>query len=515
MLKYLFAILLFSYSVLVQGQNFNRPVPQRFVEYEFVIHDTADLGYYFTCPNALVIDSTVDKCAAILDTQGYIAWYAKDSSRAFIDLKYHEDFNVFSFARLSNFLDYQQYIMDTSFQIIDSIGASFGYFPDVHEFDILENGHYLMVMKKDSTMDLSAYTFDGGVPGSATTNCKGFVIRELDSAKNIVFEWNSNNHMHPTECIDSTYGYSPVSFDYAHGNSVEEDSDGNFLVSFRHTNSILKIDRTTGSVLWRLGGRLSDFTLTNDLHGFSGQHDVRRLPNGNISMFDNMNSKTPAPIRSRALELQIDTASMTATKVWRYRYLPGFEASAMGSYQRLPNNYHIMGYGRSFRPNPSVVVVDSLENQITTIYFRDSTSSYRTKLYDLPFEIWRPEITCSNVAGVLTLIAPSGFSNYVWSTGETTNSIAVSDTGTYQVWVNKGIGMLGSNPYRVSDTTGCMITEIRPVFDSTEEAIVAIYDMLGRTVNNPQLGGIYVIRYQNGRTALRNWNFLLEQRYRR
>lgn len=45
-------------------------------------------------------------------------------------------------------------------------------------------------------------------------------------------------------------------------------------------------------MIWILGGRRNQFVFTNDLR-FSRQHDIRRLANGNITLFDNGNDKFP------------------------------------------------------------------------------------------------------------------------------------------------------------------------------------------------------------------------------
>ncbi|HRX95977.1 MAG TPA: T9SS type A sorting domain-containing protein, partial [Bacteroidales bacterium] len=50
-----------------------------------------------------------------------------------------------------------------------------------------------------------------------------------------------------------------------------------------------------------------------------------------------------------------------------------------------------------------------------------------------------------------TLSAPDGYEFYEWNTGAQTQSIVVEDTGTYQVWVNQGIGYMSSKPFYVDD----------------------------------------------------------------
>ena len=79
-----------------------------------------------------------------------------------------------------------------------------------------------------------------------------------------------------------------------HGNSIEWVGNDQILVSNRASNEILKIDLQSGEVIWHIGGPLNQFTFINDpKQGFRMQHDVRRLENGNISLFDNGVTHTP------------------------------------------------------------------------------------------------------------------------------------------------------------------------------------------------------------------------------
>ncbi|GIT32244.1 MAG: hypothetical protein Ct9H300mP2_3230 [Candidatus Neomarinimicrobiota bacterium] len=54
---------------------------------------------------------------------------------------------------------------------------------------------------------------------------------------------------------------------------------------------------------------------------FSHQHDIRRLDNGNITIYDNGNYKEPN--YSRAAEYLLDEDNMTATLISEYRE-PGY-----------------------------------------------------------------------------------------------------------------------------------------------------------------------------------------------
>ena len=76
-----------------------------------------------------------------------------------------------------------------------------------------------------------------------------------------------------------------------------------FLIS-RSLNEVTKINRQTGDIIWRLGGKNNQYTFTDPTSMFSFPHDFRKLPNGNFTVFDNGNGRNPP--YSRALEYSIN-----------------------------------------------------------------------------------------------------------------------------------------------------------------------------------------------------------------
>ena len=76
--------------------------------------------------------------------------------------------------------------------------------------------------------------------------------------------------------------------DYIHCNAIEVDADGHLLISSRNISEVTKVNRQTGEVIWHLGGKLNEFDFGAEI-GFSRQHDIRHLENGNIMLFDNGN----------------------------------------------------------------------------------------------------------------------------------------------------------------------------------------------------------------------------------
>ncbi len=227
-------------------------------------------------------------------------------------------------------------VMDASYTVVDTVQAGNGYEINRHDLQILPSGHYLFTIYDPQPVDMSEVVA-GGDPNATVI---GFVVQELDASKNVVFEWRSWDHF---EITDSNQDLTASTIDYVHGNSVELDSDGNLLICSRHLDEVTKIDRGTGDVIWRLGGKRNEFVFLNDARGFSYPHDARRLSNGHLTIFDNGN--TLSPEYSRALEYAVDEDGKTVELVWEYRNVPDSFGPHWGNVQRLPNGNTMIGWG--------------------------------------------------------------------------------------------------------------------------------------------------------------------------
>ena len=110
------------------------------------------------------------------------------------------------------------------------------------------------------------------------------VIQIIDrTTGHINFVWRSLDEIPYEDQL-----YKTFRSEYAHINSVVVDSDGNLLASLRGTSNIVKIDRTTGRLLWIFGGKSNQFEFINDpFTGTCGQHTASWLDNGNLLVFDN------------------------------------------------------------------------------------------------------------------------------------------------------------------------------------------------------------------------------------
>lgn len=277
--------------------------------------------------------------------------------------------------------------LDSSYQEVGTYRAGNGYSTDAHELQLLPNGHALLMIYHPRPVDMSQIVA-GGRPDAVVLD---LVIQELDSAGEVVFEWNSKDYFQITDTTEQLANAATI--DYAHGNAIELDSDGNLLISSRHMDEITKIDRQTGAIIWRLGGKHNQFSFTND-QPFVHQHDIRRLPSGHLTLFDNRTDQQP--LASRAVEYQIDESARTITRVWQYRNTPETYALAMGSVQRLPNGNTLIGWGSS--QTTMLTEVTSSGSTVLELRLAAPRVSYRARR--LP---WRGQPISSP-----TLIAQSG-----------------------------------------------------------------------------------------------------------
>ena len=170
------------------------------------------------------------------------------------------------------------------------------------------------------------------------------VVQEIDiETGNVLFEWHRLDHVPLT---GSWRAALPASgpYDYFHINSVNPDTDGNLLISSRHTWTVYKVNRTTGDVIWRLGGKNSDFALGPGVQ-FAWQHNAIAVDSGTIRIFDNESNGIPVLPASRVIWVKHDDDAMTATLAQSFQHPEGLQALAEGNAQALPNGDTFVGWG--------------------------------------------------------------------------------------------------------------------------------------------------------------------------
>jgi hypothetical protein len=229
-------------------------------------------------------------------------------------------------------------ITDSSYRRLRRIRAGHGLMTDLHELVMTSAGTALITAYGAVSADLSR--FGGPHNGKVFTGH----AQEIDLATGkVLFDWNSLDHVG----LDESYKKPPSAhgdsgFDYFHINSIAEMDDGDLLICARNTCAMYKVDRSTGRVTWRLGGKRSDFDVAAPAR-FYWQHHARMHGPYAMTVFDNGGPKKEK--QSRALLLAIDQRAKRVDLSKAYVHPAGFMAITKGSMQRLPDGRVFVGWG--------------------------------------------------------------------------------------------------------------------------------------------------------------------------
>ncbi|UQU65068.1 arylsulfotransferase family protein [Couchioplanes caeruleus] len=233
-------------------------------------------------------------------------------------------------------------IVDSAYREITRVRAFGTEQADQHDFVITPDDTAIFWVYDPVPYDLSAV---GGPTDGVLHDC---VIQELDirTGKRL-FEWRARDHVG----VDESYAPLPVGesahlpYDYFHANSIGLDADGNLLASSRHTWTTYKINRRTGELMWRLGGKKSDFAV-EDRAKFSWQHDFRRRRDGSYSVFDNAAGITKDREQSRGLVFKVDEQARRVTSVQEFLHPGKLSAPTQGSFRELADGGSFIGWGQ-------------------------------------------------------------------------------------------------------------------------------------------------------------------------
>ncbi len=192
---------------------------------------------------------------------------------------------------------------------------------DGHDFYMCDYNHYIV----------SSYI------KQLTSEGKEVYAAYLQEIRNdsLIFTWCSTDFPDMEKWLDPVF-QETAGPDYVHFNSIDVLPDGNWLCSFRHISSILKIDRNgTGGILWRLAGADNDGT-----YSFHGQHYVRYHAKDNtITLFNNGNDTGP----TQMIRLNVDMCTGIVSKS-TILHDDGYFTQACGALTFSDNNM-IVGWG--------------------------------------------------------------------------------------------------------------------------------------------------------------------------
>ena len=277
-----------------------------------------------------------------LNNQGEVVFYIakspeKANGESYRDFKKHvyENGTVrYSYQRVygdSNGIGYavgERVILDDQYEEIDVITlaqsdlAKEGDPVDGRDFILIDDNHYIV--------EASQLVLVQNVPdGLGANNMGAKVVRNLIQEvkdNQVVFEFTTDSH-------PEFYGLSVSDHDYSNTTSQNPDyaglnrmiidpTDNNLIVSFGNMNTIMKIDRETRDVIWKLSGNGDEFGMSPEQKTV-GQTDLAITAEGELTVFDNALSTG----QTRILKIKLDEVNKKILGYQEYK-VPGKTALA-------------------------------------------------------------------------------------------------------------------------------------------------------------------------------------------
>ncbi|MGH2888631.1 MAG: arylsulfotransferase family protein [Solirubrobacteraceae bacterium] len=297
--------------------------------------------FIFIAPTEYVRSPALQQGLMILDRQGRMVWWGPVTAGKPFDLdaqSLHGQpvLTWWQGTVLSAHGSGVGEIADDSYRTIKAVRAGHGLTTDLHELKLTSSGTALVTAYESTTADLSA------LGGPHRSPVFAGHVQEIDlTTGKILFDWNSLQHI-PIAESQQPLPRRNQTYDYFHLNSIDEMDDGNLLISGRNTWALYKVDRSTGAILWRLGGKRSDFSVP-PAATFHWQHDASAYGPNEITVFDNARVSKNEP--SRALLLSVDTTAKSVELKQAYEHPAAFNSGTLGSVQLLHDGRVFVGWG--------------------------------------------------------------------------------------------------------------------------------------------------------------------------
>jgi hypothetical protein len=309
--------------------------------------------------NALTINPVGPGGPMIIDGHGRLVWFkqlAAPTVATNLKLQRYNGHQVLTWwqgkVTVAAFGLGEGVIANRRYHTVKVVHVGNGYAADLHEFRLEPGGDALFTVNSLVMMHLP-----GTKPG-ALSPVLDSMLQEVDIRTGLVmWEWHALGHIP----LSDSYATPATSayFDAYHMNSIEPLPHDRLLVSARDTSAIYEIDRATGRIIWKLGGKASSFRMGPGSR-FYFQHDASMLPGNRVSLFDDEAGPPIEQASSRGLILTLDLRHHRASVAHSYRRPAGGLANSEGSFQTLPGGNVFVGFGSAgffseFSPSGALV----------------------------------------------------------------------------------------------------------------------------------------------------------------
>jgi len=320
-------------------------LPKDMPKVNVILKKAPSEGFILANLSQLSLTTLPDYCyITILNNDGFPVYYKRLPYRGVINFRYFDignnqkrfTYNIDDLGKVE--------VMNEKFEVIKQLdllpNRNHGALrSDNHDVLYFDDNHYVLPnYYTREKVDMSSYN------GKSSIDIGEFLFQEIKDNK-VIFEWDTRDHPELLDYTDPIYYQQYATgqkVDYFHFNSISTDpNDQNYIISARHTNQIYKVDRKTGGIIWRFGGKNDSFNLTGNKI-ISHPHHATILSNGNLLLFDNGVTKNPK--QSRIAEFSLDEKNFTANLVFEYTE-SGRYFDIMGSAQKLDNGNYLIGWG--------------------------------------------------------------------------------------------------------------------------------------------------------------------------
>ena len=268
-------------------------------------------------------------------------------------------------------------IMDENYDVIEEVyyQTSDGeeIMIDPHGFIYIDDGHYILAAYEDIVVEEIPEEL-GAQDDSAYLAV--LYIQEIQDGE-VLWEFCSQDYekfLSATTAVTWETSMEECS-DYMHFNSMYIDNDDNLLISCRNINSIIKVSRQTGELIWILGGSEDEFGLTED-QVFSRQHSIIVTDDGSYMLFNNANEEVEAGKTevSSIIKLKVDEETMTVTEYSKTD--TEFFSNYMGAIRELDseNGIYLYSAGGDYTggiPEYSMIEYSETEGYLFTFRFNE------------------------------------------------------------------------------------------------------------------------------------------------
>jgi hypothetical protein len=370
-----------AFTIQVDGEagaeTYNvRCLPPDFPEYTAQVLGPTQAAYYLMTPDS-AIEPMTTTYVALFDSNGVPVWWYHVNDGIAIDADLDPDGNL-SWADEEGGVhgfglpgDVHVEVRNLDGELLNTLNTS-GTPTDFHEAWPLADGNFLIdsyVPETEVPVELFA--------NPITVNLLNASFQEVEPDGKVAYSWNSAGHISPAAGIhywgfDSPYpGIEGEVWDDQHINAVMPYKQG-YLVSLRNNDAIYYIRKSTGDVVWKLGGTPTPQSLKilgepGVSTAFSSQHDVRAWPDGTISFFDNGTREDQQP---RVMRFRVDAAAGTATLIQSLTVPEVSFSPCCGSARMLPGGDWVVAWG-------ATPYVDELTSSGTIVFRLKSVFTYR------------------------------------------------------------------------------------------------------------------------------------------